>query len=187
MAVDLTKMNLRGTMFLSSENHRAWLGWDKNPSSFRNNGRADAGQRRQETSSLQLTEAHPSWGGWDSENNCRSLSLSRVRCCGAMGVLAAIIAMSVTTINLNGIGPRRPLGQLEGIMSMFDAQGMPQVRLEIESMLSVEQVAEKIQKAQFTVRKWARLGVLPAVKMGNAWRFSPGELQRWMRRGTGRS
>ena len=44
--------------------------------------------------------------------------------------------------------------------------------------LTVEQVAERLQVPENTVRKWFRNGVLPAIKIGRHWRMSEDALDK---------
>jgi excisionase family DNA binding protein len=38
-------------------------------------------------------------------------------------------------------------------------------------MITVEQLARELNLAPFTVRKYARLNLIPAIKVGRDWRF----------------
>jgi hypothetical protein len=38
-------------------------------------------------------------------------------------------------------------------------------------MITVEQLATELRLAPFTVRKYARLNLIPAIKVGRDWRF----------------
>lgn len=50
------------------------------------------------------------------------------------------------------------------------------------SLLTVEDVAARLRLAPYTVRKWVRLGRLPAVKLGDRRiRFMPEAVERWVR------
>ncbi|MEK7288360.1 MAG: helix-turn-helix domain-containing protein [Elusimicrobiota bacterium] len=50
------------------------------------------------------------------------------------------------------------------------------------SLLTVEEVAERLKLAPFTVRKWVRLGRLPALRLGDrSIRFMPEAVERWVR------
>lgn len=44
-------------------------------------------------------------------------------------------------------------------------------------LLTTTQVAEMIQMDVVTVRRWARQGRLPAIKVGNRWRIEPDFLE----------
>lgn len=49
-------------------------------------------------------------------------------------------------------------------------------------LLTVEEVAERLKMAPFTVRKWVRLGRLPALRLGDRRiRFMPEAVERWVR------
>ena len=49
-------------------------------------------------------------------------------------------------------------------------------------LLTVEDVALKLRLAPFTIRKWVRLGKLPAVRLGDRRiRFMSEAIDRWVR------
>ena len=49
-------------------------------------------------------------------------------------------------------------------------------------LLTVEDVALKLRLAPFTIRKWVRLGKLPAVRLGDRRiRFMAEAIDRWIR------
>ena len=49
---------------------------------------------------------------------------------------------------------------------------------DLARMLTVEQVAEKLQLPPTTIRKMFRNGVLPAIKFGKHWRMSEDLLEK---------
>lgn len=50
------------------------------------------------------------------------------------------------------------------------------------SLLTVEEVAKRLKMAPFTIRKWVRLGRLPALRLGDrSIRFMPEVVERWVR------
>lgn len=51
-----------------------------------------------------------------------------------------------------------------------------------DSLLTVEEVALKLKMAPYTIRKWVRLGQLPALRLGERQiRFMPETIDRWMK------
>ena len=50
--------------------------------------------------------------------------------------------------------------------------------IDLVKALTVEQVAERLQVPENTVRKWFRNGVLPAIKIGRHWRMSEDALDK---------
>jgi excisionase family DNA binding protein len=50
-------------------------------------------------------------------------------------------------------------------------------------MLTAAQVAKMLKLRVETVYRHARLGRLPAIRVGGAWRFSEDELRRWLGNG----
>lgn len=52
--------------------------------------------------------------------------------------------------------------------------------MENEQLLSVQQVAEYLQVNRSTVYDWAQKGKLPAIKLGQMWRFRRSELDTWL-------
>ena len=52
----------------------------------------------------------------------------------------------------------------------------------LQGLLTVEDVAQRLQLAPYTIRKWVRLGRLPAVRLGeHRIRFMPDVIERWVR------
>lgn len=52
--------------------------------------------------------------------------------------------------------------------------------MENEQLLNVEQVAEYLQVNRSTIYDWAQKGKLPAIKLGQIWRFRRSELDTWL-------
>lgn len=52
--------------------------------------------------------------------------------------------------------------------------------MEMEQILTVEEVAVKLRLHPLTVRKLAREGSIPAFKVGRQWRFSVKEMNAWI-------
>lgn len=52
--------------------------------------------------------------------------------------------------------------------------------MENEQLMSVEQVAKYLQLNRSTVYDWAQKGKLPAIKLGQIWRFRRTELDAWL-------
>ncbi|MBI4376729.1 MAG: helix-turn-helix domain-containing protein [Elusimicrobia bacterium] len=51
-----------------------------------------------------------------------------------------------------------------------------------EGLLTVEDVARRLRLAPYTIRKWVRLGRLPAVRLGDRRiRFMSEAVDRWVR------
>lgn len=59
----------------------------------------------------------------------------------------------------------------------MNANGSASLQSEI---LTVEEVAQFLRVPKSTVYKLARLGQLPASKIGKHWRFLRGEIHAWM-------
>jgi len=53
--------------------------------------------------------------------------------------------------------------------------------MENSPVLTTEEAAEFLRLAPFTVRDYARRGILPARKVGKAWRFYMPDLLAWLR------
>ena len=49
-----------------------------------------------------------------------------------------------------------------------------------DAYLTAEQVASILGLSTYTVRAYARKGILPAYKVGNSWRFSRASLKEWV-------
>lgn len=52
--------------------------------------------------------------------------------------------------------------------------------MRMETLYTVEQVAEKFEVHPETVRRMARDGDLPGKKIGKSWRFSDADLQQFL-------
>jgi PTS system nitrogen regulatory IIA component len=52
--------------------------------------------------------------------------------------------------------------------------------METDQLLSVEQVADYLQLNRSTVYDWAQKGKIPAIKLGQIWRFRRREIDRWL-------
>jgi excisionase family DNA binding protein len=50
----------------------------------------------------------------------------------------------------------------------------------MEKLLTIEQIAEKLQISDTTLYKLARSGKIPAIKVGNQWRFKMEDIDRWL-------
>ena len=53
--------------------------------------------------------------------------------------------------------------------------------MENNLVLTTEEAAEFLKLTPFTVRDYARRGVLPSRKVGKAWRFYKPDLLAWLR------
>jgi excisionase family DNA binding protein len=49
-----------------------------------------------------------------------------------------------------------------------------------ETFLTPEQAAKMLNLSAYTVRAYARQGVIPAHKIGRTWRFSKSDLEEWV-------
>lgn len=49
----------------------------------------------------------------------------------------------------------------------------------MEALLTAKVVAEQWQMSEGEIRKLARERRIPAIKIGNCWRFSPSALEKW--------
>ena len=52
--------------------------------------------------------------------------------------------------------------------------------MENEQLMSVEQVAKYLQLNRSTIYDWAQKGKLPAINLGQVWRFRRAELDAWL-------
>jgi len=50
----------------------------------------------------------------------------------------------------------------------------------MEKLLTLQQVSEKLQISENTLYKLARKGEIPAIKIGNQWRFKAQDIERWL-------
>ena len=50
----------------------------------------------------------------------------------------------------------------------------------MEKLLTLRQVSEKLQISENTLYKLARKGEIPAIKIGNQWRFKAQDIERWL-------
>jgi excisionase family DNA binding protein len=50
----------------------------------------------------------------------------------------------------------------------------------MENLLTVENVAELLKLSPYTIREYAKVGKIPAVKFGRMWRFSPQAIKEWI-------
>jgi excisionase family DNA binding protein len=62
------------------------------------------------------------------------------------------------------------------------------VKKQMSKMLTVKQLAQKLQVDPETVRRWAREKIIPAIKLSTrkkaSWRFSLKDIESWQRRNT---
>jgi excisionase family DNA binding protein len=62
------------------------------------------------------------------------------------------------------------------------------VKKKMSQLLTVKQLARKLQVDPETVRRWAREKIIPAVKLSTrkkaSWRFSLQDIESWQRRNT---
>jgi excisionase family DNA binding protein len=57
--------------------------------------------------------------------------------------------------------------------------GMMSVLME-SSYFTLQQVAERLQVSEMTVRRWVRRGELPAIKLGQQWRIRDDDLRDFL-------
>lgn len=50
----------------------------------------------------------------------------------------------------------------------------------MQPLLTPKQVAEQLNTAESNVLRWIRLGMLPATKVGRAWRVEPEDLRKFL-------
>ena len=53
--------------------------------------------------------------------------------------------------------------------------------MDLENLLTLKEVASLLRLSPQTVYKLLREGSLPAVKIGNQWRFDPEQVRSWIR------
>ena len=54
---------------------------------------------------------------------------------------------------------------------------------EIESWLSVEEIARHLAVSKETIYRWLEKEKIPAHRMGKLWRFKPSEVDEWVKSG----
>ena len=50
----------------------------------------------------------------------------------------------------------------------------------MKELLTLQQVAQRLQISETTLYKLARKGEIPAIKVGNQWRFKIDEIDKWL-------
>jgi excisionase family DNA binding protein len=50
----------------------------------------------------------------------------------------------------------------------------------MKGLLTLRQVAQKLQISETTLYKLARKGKIPAIKVGNQWRFKIEDIDKWL-------
>lgn len=50
----------------------------------------------------------------------------------------------------------------------------------MEKLLTLQQIAQKLQISETTLYKLARNGKIPAIKIGNQWRFKMEDIEKWL-------
>lgn len=50
----------------------------------------------------------------------------------------------------------------------------------MDELLTPKEAARRLSLSVYTVKEYARRGILPAVKVGGVWRFSQDALSRWL-------
>lgn len=53
--------------------------------------------------------------------------------------------------------------------------------LNVKDMLTIKEVAEKLDVSTRTINRYIKEGKLTAYKVGNKWRFTPEEIQRFIK------
>jgi excisionase family DNA binding protein len=52
--------------------------------------------------------------------------------------------------------------------------------IEMKKLLTLQQVAQRLQISETTLYKLARKGKIPAIKVGNQWRFKKEDIDKWL-------
>ena len=50
----------------------------------------------------------------------------------------------------------------------------------MEKLLTLQQIAQRLQISETTLYKLVRNGKIPAIKVGNQWRFKIKDINRWL-------
>jgi len=50
----------------------------------------------------------------------------------------------------------------------------------MEKLLTLQQIATRLQISETTLYKLARNGKIPAIKVGNQWRFKLDDVDKWL-------
>jgi excisionase family DNA binding protein len=53
-------------------------------------------------------------------------------------------------------------------------------------LMTVEEVADYLRIKPGTVYDWAKMGKIPAIKVGRLWRFDSGTIEAWVKSGMNR-
>ncbi len=53
-------------------------------------------------------------------------------------------------------------------------------KTEAVTLMTPEEVAERLKVSIFTVRRWIHQGELPAYRIGRSWRIGPTDLDQWL-------
>jgi len=51
----------------------------------------------------------------------------------------------------------------------------------IDKLLTSKEVADKLQIKETTIREWARVGKLKAIRVGRYWRFRSQDVENWLK------
>jgi excisionase family DNA binding protein len=51
----------------------------------------------------------------------------------------------------------------------------------MQSLLTPEEVAQKLKLPQRTIIRWLRSGFMPGIKLGKEWRINPEDLEEFIR------
>jgi len=51
--------------------------------------------------------------------------------------------------------------------------------MEVNEIMDVSEVAEYLRTTPKTIYNWAKLGILPAIKLGREWRFKKSVIDKW--------
>lgn len=50
-----------------------------------------------------------------------------------------------------------------------------------QQLLTVDDVAGRLQLSAYTIREWARLGKLPCIRLTHRIRFEPRDIDKWLK------
>jgi len=63
---------------------------------------------------------------------------------------------------------------------MDEQQQMPTVDMSIGKLIGEQELAQKVGLSLWTVKKMARNGEIPGIKLGNKWKFNGDAVQSWL-------
>ncbi len=57
---------------------------------------------------------------------------------------------------------------------------LSKTKLEAVTLMTLEEVADRLKVSIFTVRRWIHQGELPAYRIGRGWRIGSADLDKWL-------